>query len=94
MSAATQTFMQIVQDTDAGADGTAITPVNTFMRFCSVCMEVMPHYREETYCQCAVCWTKTYRRRKSEQGQALVEMMLLTALVLFVLIYVCKDWPW
>jgi hypothetical protein len=94
MSTTTQTFMQIVQDTDGGADGPATTPVNTFMRFCSVCMEIMPHYREETYCQCAVCWTKTYRRVRSEQGQALLEMLLFTALVLLVLIYVCKDWPW
>lgn len=30
----------------------------------------------------------------SEKGHALIEMVLWTALVLFVLIYVCKDWAW
>lgn len=30
----------------------------------------------------------------AERGQALIEMALWTALIFFVLIYVCKDWAW
>jgi hypothetical protein len=94
MSAATQTFMQIVQDTDDGADRPATTPVNTFMRFCSVCMEIMPHTRAETYCQCVVCETKTYRSRISESGKGLLEIILWIAVVAYVMLVVLKSHPW
>jgi len=93
MSAATQTFMEIVQDTDDGQDGPVTTPPNTFMRFCSVCMEIMPHYREETYCQCVMCETKTYRRR-TEGGQALLEVAFWIAVVALVLLGLLSNVPW
>jgi hypothetical protein len=90
MSTATQCFMLIVQNTDDASDGPATTPANTFMRFCAVCMEIMPHTREKTYCQCVVCETKTYR---GESGQGLIELLLLLAVV-YVLFVMMKDIPW
>jgi hypothetical protein len=66
MNASNQ-FMELVKDAPTVDDEPVHPLANTFMRFCAVCMEIMPHYRAETYCQCVGCETKTYRRARSEQ---------------------------
>ena len=94
MSAATQVFMQIVQDTESSQDGPVTTPANTFMRFCAVCMEMMPHAREATYCQCTVCWTKTYRSEGGYIRRDTAIVLNWLVVVLVVLFIFLKDWKW
>lgn len=36
---------------------------STFMKFCAVCGEQMPHIRQDDYCMCAACETKTYAKK-------------------------------
>jgi uncharacterized paraquat-inducible protein A len=91
---ATNQFMAIVRDTPVTDDTQAQPLANTFMRFCAVCMEIMPHYREATYCQCAVCETKTY---KSEHGYIRRDMAIMLnwlVVVLVVLLVFLRDWKW
>jgi hypothetical protein len=91
---ATNQFMAIVRDTPVTDDTQAQPLANTFMRFCAVCMEIMPHYREATYCQCAVCETKTY---KFEHGYIRRDMAIVLnwlVVVLIVLFVFLRDWKW
>jgi uncharacterized paraquat-inducible protein A len=91
---ATNQFMVIVRDTPVTDDTQAQPLANTFMRFCAVCMEIMPHYREATYCQCAVCETKAY---KSEHGYIRRDMAIVLnwlVVVLIVLFVFLRDWKW
>lgn len=94
MSDNTQVFMQIVQDTQGGQDGAVTTPPNTFMRFCAVCMEIMPHYREATYCQCVLCETKTYRSEYGYIRRDVAIALNCLVLVLFVLFVLLRNWKW
>lgn len=87
---ASQQFVQIVQETGL-RDDTVWRPQNTFLRTCSVCGEMMPHYRHADCVECSVCGLKTY---PFERGGILLEFLLWLALIVFVLLVVLKDAPW
>lgn len=36
---------------------------STFMKFCAVCGEQMPHIRQDDYFMCVVCETKSYAKK-------------------------------
>lgn len=91
----TNQFMVLLRETPVVDDTQAQPLANTFMRFCAVCMEIMPHYREATFCQCAVCETKT--SSLSERGyirRHTAIMLNWLVLVLVVLLIFLKDWKW
>lgn len=41
-------------------------PANIFLKTCSYCFEIMPHYRRDDHCECSVCGLKTFRRQTHE----------------------------
>lgn len=91
----TNQFMLLVRDVPVVDDTQEYPQANTFMRFCSVCMEIMPHYREATYCQCAVCETKTYRLRENGYIRRDTAIMLNWLVVVLVVLFVLlKNVPW
>jgi rRNA maturation endonuclease Nob1 len=45
---------------------------SAFMKFCSVCFEIMPHVRKEDHSECTVCGLKTFPKshvNESEPGR-------------------------
>lgn len=36
---------------------------STFMKFCAVCGDQMPHIRKDDFSMCVVCETKTYAKK-------------------------------
>ena len=94
MNAANQ-FLILVRETPVLDDTKAQPLANTFMRFCPVCMEIMPHYREEIYFQCAVCEMKTYRLRENGYIRRDTAIMLNWLVVVLVGLFIfLKDWKW
>jgi hypothetical protein len=91
----TNQFLILVRETPVVDDTQAQPLTNTFMRFCAVCMEIMPHYCEATYCQCVVCETKTYRLSENGYIRRDTAIMLNWLVVVLVVLFVfLKNWKW
>ncbi len=77
-------------------DETQARPLeNTFLRTCSFCKELMPHYQHENYCQCAVCQTKTFRLSENGYIRRDTAIVLNWLVVVLVVLFVfLKDWKW
>ena len=93
MSQATNQFLDAAKAAKITDEAPRITyeGQSTFMKFCSVCFEIMPHIRRDDHSECAVCGLKTF---KHESGQSLLEIAFWIAVVVFVVLVVLKDKPW
>lgn len=88
---AVQQFVEIVRETPEEES----TPAqeNTFLKFCTFCFELMPHYRRDDYSECSVCGLKTFKRM-TENGMTCLEFAFWLGVVAVILLVVMKDVPW
>ena len=61
MSTATNQFLEAAGQAAIRDPQAAPKPVNTFMRLCPGCLELMPHVRKGDYSECVICGHRTYR---------------------------------